>query len=60
MKRLKTVFHIHTDHSNDCDRSGDSYWSWPVGGNIDCMAITDHDTISGAGRWRPPLTATCG
>lgn len=46
--RLKTVFHVHTNHSDDCDRSVAQLLELTRRRNIDCITITDHDTISGA------------
>jgi predicted metal-dependent phosphoesterase TrpH len=48
MTRIKTVFHIHTDHSDDCDRSVGQLLQLARRRGVGCIAITDHDTISGA------------
>jgi len=57
MKLIKTVIHIHTEHSSDCDVSLEALaWS-VVNERIGCVAITDHDTIEGAVRFREMTNA---
>ena len=48
MKPLKTVFHVHTDYSDDCENSVDHLLEAARRYQIDCLAVTDHDTIEGA------------
>lgn len=48
MSRIKTVFHVHTDHSDDCDRSVGQLLEIARRRGVGCITITDHDTISGA------------
>ena len=48
MDLLKTVFHVHTNHSYDCDRSVDQLIAIAQIRHVDCITITDHDTLSGA------------
>ena len=48
MKPLKTVFHVHTDYSDDCENSVDHLLESARRYRIDCLAVTDHDTIEGA------------
>lgn len=48
MSTMKTVFHVHTNHSHDCDKSCDDLIALARRRNIGCLAITDHDTITGA------------
>lgn len=45
---LKTVFHVHTDHSSDCNNSVETLIQVARARKIGCLAITDHDTLSGA------------
>jgi predicted metal-dependent phosphoesterase TrpH len=57
MKQIKTVIHIHTEYSSDCDVSLEALaWS-VVNERIGCVAITDHDTIEGAVRFREMTNA---
>ncbi len=46
--RIKTVFHVHTNHSDDCNRSPAQLLEIARQRQIDCITVTDHDTISGA------------
>ncbi len=48
MTRIKTVFHVHTDHSDDCDNSVEQLLDRARAAGVGCLAITDHDTIAGA------------
>lgn len=48
MKRIKTVFHVHTDHSDDCNRSVGQLIELCRQRGVGCITITDHDTIAGA------------
>lgn len=48
MHRIKTVFHVHTDHSDDGNRSVGQLLEIARDRGIGCLTITDHDTISGA------------
>ncbi len=47
-QRIKTVFHVHTDHSPDCNLSVAQQLDCARRRGIGCITITDHDTISGA------------
>ncbi len=48
MRLLKTVFHIHTDYSDDSDNSVEHLLEAAERGGVDVLAVTDHDTIQGA------------
>ena len=48
MAPLKTVFHVHTDHSDDSCHSVERLLELARHAGIRCIAVTDHDTISGA------------
>jgi hypothetical protein len=48
MQLLKTVFHVHTDHSHDCASPVEAVISEAYNRGVRCLAITDHDTIDGA------------
>jgi predicted metal-dependent phosphoesterase TrpH len=48
MKRIKTVFHVHTHYSDDCDRSVGELLDAARQRGVGCITITDHDTIRGA------------
>lgn len=48
MNWIKTVFHIHSDYSDDSDLSVERIYELAREKNISCVAITDHDTILGA------------
>ncbi len=52
MDRLKTLIHIHTDYSFDSDISVSALAAFAQENGIDCIAVTDHDTIDGALRLR--------
>lgn len=45
---MKTLIHIHTDYSDDARTSHDDLIAIVHAQNIDCVAVTDHDTIRGA------------
>ncbi len=48
LPRIKTVFHVHTDYSDDSNASiRDVIQSARLGG-VQCVAVTDHDCIDGA------------
>lgn len=48
VRLLKTVFHVHTDYSDDSENSVDHLLESARRHQIDCLAVTDHDTIEGA------------
>lgn len=48
MGRIKTVFHIHTDHSDDSNASVESILELALTRGVGCITITDHDTMTGA------------
>jgi len=48
MDRIKTVFHVHTDHSDDCSSSVPRLLELARERGVGCVAVTDHDTIMGA------------
>ncbi len=56
MDPLKTVFHIHTDYSDDSNLSVDTIAKLARQRQINCLTITDHDTIEGARQ----MAATAG
>ncbi len=45
---LRTVFHVHTDHSRDGETPVAELLDEAREHRVDCMAITDHDTLDGA------------
>jgi hypothetical protein len=45
---LKTVFHVHTDYSDDSDNSIEHLLDAAVRAGVRALAVTDHDTIEGA------------
>lgn len=47
---IKTVFHIHTDHSDDSNASVSDLAACAARCGVGCLAVTDHDTIEGARR----------
>jgi predicted metal-dependent phosphoesterase TrpH len=52
MGSVKTLIHVHTDYSLDSNLSLEAL-AWSVANErIGCIAITDHDTIDGALRFR--------
>lgn len=52
MAHLKTLIHLHTDYSYDSDISLESLARFIEAEGVRCVAITDHDTIEGARRFR--------
>ncbi len=52
MNRIKTLIHLHTDYSYDSDISLDRLARFVAEAGIECIAITDHDTIAGAQRFQ--------
>lgn len=52
MDMLKTLIHIHTDYSFDSDISVEALAAFARENRIQCVAVTDHDTIEGALRLR--------
>lgn len=48
MVRIKTLIHVHTDYSYDSSLSLDGLTRAAAREGIDCVAVTDHDTIEGA------------
>ena len=52
MGRLKTLLHLHTDYSYDSDIALDVLSRRVAAEGIGCVAVTDHDTIEGALRFR--------
>jgi len=48
MRRLKTVIHIHTNHSYDSNVRPTELVATARAQGVDCIAVTDHDTITGA------------
>ena len=48
MGRIKTVFHVHTDYSDDSNASVESILTSAAANGVGCVTITDHDTIAGA------------
>jgi hypothetical protein len=45
---LKTVFHIHTNHSDDSNATAESLIDSARVAGVDCIVATDHDTLGGA------------
>lgn len=48
MQLLKTVFHVHTDYSPDCDIPVEGLLAEARARGVRCLTVTDHDTIEGA------------
>lgn len=48
VRRLKTVFHVHTDYSDDSDNSIEHLLDAAARCGVDVLAVTDHDTLDGA------------
>lgn len=48
MGLIKTVFHIHTDYSDDSNLSLDRLADEARERGVGCVAVTDHDSIEGA------------
>ena len=57
MRLIKTLVHLHTDYSYDSDISLERLARYVEEENIGCVAITDHDTIEGAQRFRRMTSA---
>jgi len=47
---IKTVFHIHTDYSDDSNLSCECLLDEARQRGVGCVAVTDHDSIEGATR----------
>lgn len=45
---LRADLHVHTRHSKDSTSAADQIVEHCLAVGIDCLAVTDHDTISGA------------
>lgn len=52
MVRTKTLLHVHTDYSYDSNISLDALANYVAEHGFGCVAVTDHDTIEGALRFR--------
>lgn len=52
MNTVKTLIHLHTDYSYDSEISLETLASFVRTEDIGCVAVTDHDTIEGALRFR--------
>lgn len=50
MERIKVVFHIHSDYSDDSNLSVERIYQLARANGVGCLALTDHDTIEGARR----------
>lgn len=48
MKRLRADLHLHTEYSFDCNIGLDEMIERCQRVGLDCVAVTDHDTIAGA------------
>lgn len=48
MALWKTVFHVHTDYSDDSDNAVTHLAAEAERQGVDCLAVTDHDTLDGA------------
>ncbi|MGQ9651212.1 MAG: PHP domain-containing protein [Phycisphaerae bacterium] len=48
MRLVKTVFHVHTDYSDDSNLSVDCLADEAIEKGVGCVAVTDHDSIEGA------------
>ena len=48
MQLLKTVFHIHTDYSDDSDNTIEHLLDDAIHQSVRVLAVTDHETIEGA------------
>jgi hypothetical protein len=48
MRLLKTIFHVHTDYSYDCDVPLETLLAEARACGVGCLTITDHDTLEGA------------
>ena len=45
---IKTVFHVHTDYSDDCNTSIEDLLATARREGVGCIAVTDHDNVDGA------------
>lgn len=52
MPQIKTLIHLHTDYSYDSDITLDALARFVAAEGIGCVAVTDHDCIEGAMRFR--------
>jgi len=43
---MKIDFHLHTDASFDCKSDPETLVQWAKRKNLDCIAVTDHDTMA--------------
>lgn len=50
VKDVRVDFHVHTCYSSDCQMSLERLIKTSIKKGIDCLAITDHNTIEGAKR----------
>lgn len=50
MKTIKAIFHVHSDYSDDSNLSVERLYQLASAKDIQCIAITDHDTIEGGQR----------
>ncbi len=57
MDRIKTLIHVHTDYSYDSNISLDALADHVAEHDFGCVAVTDHDTIEGALRFRNRTSA---
>ena len=48
LPRIKLDLHVHTDHSSDSRASPESVVKRAIDLGFDAIAVTDHDTVSGA------------
>jgi predicted metal-dependent phosphoesterase TrpH len=48
MSWLKTVIHVHTNYSFDANSSPEGLVTTACRQGVDCLAVTDHNTIEGA------------
>lgn len=58
MEQVKTLIHVHTDYSPDSNISLESLAKFAREEEFGCIAVTDHDTIEGALRFRS-MTDVC-
>lgn len=49
-RTMKTLIHVHTNYSYDSDIPVEALADFVLREEIDCIAVTDHDTIEGAVR----------
>ncbi len=48
IERIKALIHIHTNYSPDSDVTLSTLEAYAKREGVDCLAVTDHDTIEGA------------